>query len=491
MLSLSSQFPTFLNQITKAKRGDECCGSVPSFVPSVTRFLQIRLNCIVTRRSGRMRWKELPEIHIDDHIIILPEELDVENIHGETSETYINAYVAELASWPAMSRDKPLWEIHILSQRRRCIVLRLHHALGDCVSLLALFLASCDLGGDLSAVIPSIVGGKNKEGLLRSIARAPLGVCRLLKVAWRMLLISVFEAKYTLYRMEDKTSIAGGLRVHLMPRKLATLSLSMDDMIIVKNKLNAKINDVFSGIVLCGLAKYLLLKSPDEPFKEAVISVGNAFNVRGQGAKELMLSIKEGDDIEWGNMVAVLHIQMKLVSPTKDPLQYVRNVRDTLNKKKKSNEALTAFKCHRLMRPSGGKLLERLHNRMAAHTSVTLSNMMGPSNPIFLKGNPVIKIGVTITKQSTPLQVHMISYYQKAYLQFLAASEIIPDPDCLSSCVDEALRDMKLAAVNMTTSDREVNQAGPYAWLTKITYSMPSRGCPNIQPKTFDVQTFN
>ncbi|XP_078443771.1 wax ester synthase/diacylglycerol acyltransferase 7-like [Wolffia australiana] len=193
----------------------------------------------VTRRSGLKSWKELPQINIEDHMIMLPDERDIGNKEGENSETYINAYVAALASWPAMSRDKPLWEIHILSQRRRCIVLRLHHALGDCVSLLALFLASCDLGGDLSAVIPSIVGGKNEEGLLSSVARAPLGVCRLLELAWRMLLISVFEAKYTLYRMEDKTSIAGSLRVHLMPRKLATLSLPMDDMIIVKNKLSA------------------------------------------------------------------------------------------------------------------------------------------------------------------------------------------------------------------------------------------------------------
>ncbi|XP_078443903.1 wax ester synthase/diacylglycerol acyltransferase 10-like isoform X3 [Wolffia australiana] len=183
-----------------------------------------------------------------------------------------------------------------------------------------------------------------------------------------MLLISVFEAKYTLYRMEDKTSIAGGLRVYRMPRKLATLSLSMDDMIIVKNKLNAKVNDVFAGIVTYGVEKYLRFKSPEDLLKDPVISFGSASSVRKQGAK----------------------------------------------------------------------LPERLYNRMVVHTTVGLSNIMGPSKPISLKGNQVTKIGVTISKLSSGLQVHMISYNQKAYLQFLVASEIIPDPDRLCIYVDEA-----------------------------------------------------
>ncbi|XP_078443901.1 wax ester synthase/diacylglycerol acyltransferase 3-like isoform X1 [Wolffia australiana] len=253
-----------------------------------------------------------------------------------------------------------------------------------------------------------------------------------------MLLISVFEAKYTLYRMEDKTSIAGGLRVYRMPRKLATLSLSMDDMIIVKNKLNAKVNDVFAGIVTYGVEKYLRFKSPEDLLKDPVISFGSASSVRKQGAKELMNSIKEGHSIEWGNMITSLYIQMKLTSQTKDPLQYIRDVRDKFNKKKKSNEALLSFKLHHFLPVSGGMLPERLYNRMVVHTTVGLSNIMGPSKPISLKGNQVTKIGVTISKLSSGLQVHMISYNQKAYLQFLVASEIIPDPDRLCIYVDEA-----------------------------------------------------
>ncbi|XP_078443902.1 wax ester synthase/diacylglycerol acyltransferase 3-like isoform X2 [Wolffia australiana] len=175
-----------------------------------------------------------------------------------------------------------------------------------------------------------------------------------------MLLISVFEAKYTLYRMEDKTSIAGGLRVYRMPRKLATLSLSMDDMIIVKNKLNAKVNDVFAGIVTYGVEKYLRFKSPEDLLKDPVISFGSASSVRKQGAKELMNSIKEGHSIEWGNMITSLYIQMKLTSQTKDPLQYIRDVRDKFNKKKKSNEALLSFKLHHFLPVSGGMFFRTL-----------------------------------------------------------------------------------------------------------------------------------
>ena len=37
----------------------------------------------------------------------------------------------------------------------------------------------------------------------------------------------------------------------------------------------------------------------------------------------------------------------------------------------------------------------------------------------------------------------MISYNGKAFLQILVAEEIIPEPEVLSKCVEEALREMK------------------------------------------------
>lgn len=58
------------------------------------------------------------------------------------AEDAVNAYVAELSATSPLATDKPLWELHFL-MAYNCIVLRIHHALGDGISLMALMLAFC------------------------------------------------------------------------------------------------------------------------------------------------------------------------------------------------------------------------------------------------------------------------------------------------------------------------------------------------------------
>ncbi|XP_078429448.1 wax ester synthase/diacylglycerol acyltransferase 3-like [Wolffia australiana] len=399
----------------------------------------------VTKRCGRLRWNELPNINVNDHIIILPEEQEHRLEDYQDDESYVNSYVAGIATWPEMRRDKPLWEVHVLPRRRRSLVLRVHHSLGDCVSLLALFLASCDSADDVDIVDSCRV--VKKQGAKHALVKPSLGLCMRIRDAWRMLRIVLFAARSGIYRIEDKTIIAGGVGVERMPRKLATLTLTMDDMIAVKNKLGAKINDVFMGITAYGLVKYLKLKSTEEMVKDPVITVVNAVNLREQGTMELLKSIRGGENIKWGNKALGVCMPVRLVRKTTDPLQYVRDVRSTFNKKKSSNDALNSYRllfgsCYFVEK------LQALHYyKGCCHTSLLLSNIRGPTSLLALHGNLVTKIGVTTSSLPTALEIHMISYNGKAFLQFLVASEIIPDPELLCSLVSEALREMKVAAL--------------------------------------------
>lgn len=206
----------------------------------------------VTGRNGRQCWKELPEVNVDNHVIIVPEEEDFgkEICGGEESEEerendiYISEYVAALASSPPMRREIPLWEMHVLPRRRRCFVLRFHHALGDGISLLALILASCERAGKPGIPITySRGGGEGKRraefSLETSITGIAAGTWRTVKKAWYTLLYSVDTSIKLIRPREDMMAIAGLVGVDLLPRKLATLALCLDDMKAVKNKLNA------------------------------------------------------------------------------------------------------------------------------------------------------------------------------------------------------------------------------------------------------------
>lgn len=45
------------------------------------------------------------------------------------------------------------------------------------------------------------------------------------------------------------------------------------------------------------------------------------------------------------------------------------------------------------------------------------------------------------------ITMHMVSYEGIAYLQILVAKEVIPNPKVLAKCFEDALQDMKEAAL--------------------------------------------
>ena len=173
--------------------------------------------------EGRYRWKELPEIDIDNHVIIVPEEGN----EDEDNQVYINEYLVALPSlWP-LKRETPPWEVHVLPPRRRSLVMRFHHTLGDCVSLLAVLLSGCDIADE---ILPLRSGEK-----ISFLGRA----WRAVKGARYTIGYVIEHSMHAVRRKEDMPLIPREDGLERSPRKLASLSLSLEDMKAVKNKLDA------------------------------------------------------------------------------------------------------------------------------------------------------------------------------------------------------------------------------------------------------------
>lgn len=139
--------------------------------------------------------------------------------------------MSDLTVSSPLSTDKPLWEIHLLNAHK-CVVLRVHHALGDGISIMSLMLTLTRKLDDLSQT-PLI------EPLVSSTRRRKLGtlgeIWKLMKVIW-FSLIYVFEFIMRGVVVKDgKTVVRGGEGVELWPRKLVTARFSLDDMKTVKN----------------------------------------------------------------------------------------------------------------------------------------------------------------------------------------------------------------------------------------------------------------
>nr|DAD41324.1 TPA_asm: hypothetical protein HUJ06_015647 [Nelumbo nucifera] len=227
---------------------------------------------LVRDNQGREHWRRT-EVEIDRHVLVpeLGGEFDAEG-SPEDDEEIVNRYLADLAVSSPLGTDKPLWEFHLL-RAQKCCVLRIHHALGDGISLMSLFL-SCCRRADRPDEVPSISitasssnsnSSKAKENKLSRSSRGGCG-----RLLWKGVLVVwftiVFVVKFilrSLWVKDEKSAITGGAGVELWPRKLATAKFKLDDMKAVKKAVaNATINDVLFGVISFGLTRYLQMQSP-------------------------------------------------------------------------------------------------------------------------------------------------------------------------------------------------------------------------------------
>ncbi|KAL2939386.1 O-acyltransferase WSD1 [Bienertia sinuspersici] len=195
-----------------------------SFMVKHPRFSSL----LVLDQYGKEYWRRT-QINLDNHIIIHHKNPTSD---FEEQDQEINSILADFAVSSPLSRDKPLWEVHLISGLK-CAILRIHHSLGDGISLMSLFLASCkrldDKGDDNGGV--SNVGEKNRGN------RGEKGLLGIVKMIWWSIIAMIGFIGRSLWVKDVETAISGGDGVELWPRMAATAKFSLQDMKTVKSAL--------------------------------------------------------------------------------------------------------------------------------------------------------------------------------------------------------------------------------------------------------------
>lgn len=186
----------------------------------------------VTDQTGHQRWKKT-SVDIDQHITIVQTPFSDE----VNPEDAVNSYVAELSATSPLSMDKPLWELHFL-MAYNCIVFRIHHAMGDGISIVALMLAFCRKIDDQNQV-PSMGKSANKR---RERSRGPKVLWELVVAMWFTVVFVVRIVLRALWVRDRRTAISGGAGVEKWPRGLATARFHLEDMKTVKKAVNDAFN---------------------------------------------------------------------------------------------------------------------------------------------------------------------------------------------------------------------------------------------------------
>ncbi|PIN08735.1 hypothetical protein CDL12_18674 [Handroanthus impetiginosus] len=391
---------------------------------------------MVRDSDGREHWRRT-EVDVDRHLIIRREPISDDP--SVSDEDAINDYIADLAFSSPLPTDKPLWEIHVLAAHKAA-VFRVHHALGDGISLMSMLLSNCRRVDD-PAQRPTIGG-------VGAAARR-WSFWTLVQVVWYTFIYFV-EFALRILCLRDKTTVmSGGAGVELWPRRLATAKFRLDDMKTVKRAVaDSTINDVLFGVISSGLSRYLEIRSP-KGLQEGVQITGVAMvNLRPQaGLQDFSKLMESNSGTRWGNKFGMILLPVHYHREDSDPLQFVKRAKKMIDKKKLSLEAPISYKVlDSMMSLFGAKFTSILNYRIVCNTTFTVSNVVGPLEKITLVGNPVKYIRVTSSSLPHAVTMHMLSYAGVAEMQILVAKEIIPDPKVLAKCFEDALLEMKEAA---------------------------------------------
>ncbi|CAI0561598.1 unnamed protein product [Linum tenue] len=344
------------------------------------RFSSLQVPVEGGKEEKQLKW--VPSaVNLDNHVIV-PPEIDQSTFAGDADagKKFVEDYISDLTKTKIDGSKQPLWDLHLLNVRtsepdaEAVGVFRIHHSLGDGVSLTSLLLACTRQIADPDA-LPTIPTPRKKkeEGLLagrgrnggvlgRGFWRAVVAVWTAAVLMWNTA-VDVAAFLLTAIWVEDtKTPLKGPHGVEFLPRRFVWKSMSLDDFKLVKNAMNATINDVALGATQAGLSRYLNRK----------------------------LDMMEKDtEVKWGNWIGFILLPFT-IGIRDDPLDYVRQAKAVVDRKKRSLEALFTFSIAEfVLKLFGTRRSNALSHRIITRTTLCFTNLVGPLEEIGYYGHPL------------------------------------------------------------------------------------------------------
>lgn len=192
------------------------------------------------------------EVNMDDHIIV--PELDPAATSADPDKA-LEDYVSSLSTRP-MDHSRPLWELHVLGfptgEAAAAVALRVHHSVGDGVSMLSLFMACTRSAADPGA-LPSLpparragpvyvvrrpppLSSPSAAGALDALAALAVWLLSFLVLAWHTAVdVVCFVATAVSLLGDAPTVLKGREGTEFEPRRFVNRTLSLDDIKYVKN----------------------------------------------------------------------------------------------------------------------------------------------------------------------------------------------------------------------------------------------------------------
>ncbi|KAM3277061.1 hypothetical protein ACQJBY_045078 [Aegilops geniculata] len=314
-------------------------------------------------------------------------------------------------------------------------VIRVHHSLGDGMSLITLLLASSRSAADPTR-LPAMPEQPARTGAIYvpcrrqsppagTLAAFVMWAWSYLVLTWNTMLDAAFFAATIVFLKDPHTLFrrADGDVTSNPRRRFVHRSLSLDDVKFIKNVMNCTVNDVLIGATSAALSRYYFRKSG--PSKAAKLCLRSVLPINTRPTTSLqtyvdMIESGKSNDVAWGNQLGYLLLPFHLAMHN-DPLAYVCKAKKTIDRKKSSLEVIFTCKMNAFfVKMFGMKVGAFIFQRMFADTTFLFSNMVGPTEQIEFYGNPIVFIAPC--SYGGPHVSHPRSYIEtfnlKQYLYF-------------------------------------------------------------------------
>ncbi|XP_022759586.1 O-acyltransferase WSD1-like [Durio zibethinus] len=401
------------------------------------------------KNKEEMKWVPT-EVDLERHVIV--PELD-QNM--DSPDKFLEDYIYNLSK-TTIDKSQPLWDLHLLnlrtSESEAVGIFRIHHSLGDGTSLLSLLLACTRQMNDPLA-LPTIPIRKKKEKKHDNkwFWRIMFKFLLAFQVFWNTV-VDVFMFLATALFLKDTQNPLKGLPgSESTPRRIVYRTVSLDDLKLVKNAMNTTINDVAFGMTQAGLSRYINRICGGNKKEGETIEMDNLpkkirlrstllVNIRPAPGIQALADMMEKDaEVKWGNWIGYVLLPFN-IAIRDDPLDYVRNAKAIIDRKKRSLEAISTFSIADLaLKLFGLKAASALSHKVVSRTTMCFSNMVGPLEEIGFYGHPMAFLAPSSYGQPYALMINFQSYIDKMTIVLSVDEGTIPNPHQLCDDIVESL----------------------------------------------------
>jgi diacylglycerol O-acyltransferase len=393
-------------------------------------------------------WQDDPDFDLDDHLhrvaLPLPAGHNSSLPDAELAEqAALQDLVGELASTP-LDRSGPLWAFHLIEGYGQgcALVCRIHHSIGDGVSLVQVLLSITD--GDPGAAPVDPAPGEAPRGSQgtswsrpgrrrRAIRRTRRIAHRLAHKAVRTGVSLAAEPSrvYTLVNTgreavtalgdivlappDSQTAFKGKLGI---PKRVAWSGpMPLDDVKVVGRYLCGTVNDVMLAAVAGALRRYL--QGCGQTAEEIGLHAAVPVNLRPRGGEGGL-----------GNRVGTVFLPLPI--GVEDPIGRLQAIKRSMDRLKDSLQAPATYAVIRGMSLVPPDLQRSLVGILAQQATAIVTNVAGPREPRYLAGAPLEAVLAWVPKTGgLALGVSILSYAGQVRLGVITDRGLVPDPETI------------------------------------------------------------